>query len=550
MLTIPASDPASVARYTADGWWGTDTLTDVIAGQAATNGNGLAIVDDHGDAMSWQTYDEISDLVAGSIIDAGVARGATIAILLPDGPLMHAAYVGADKAGTVVMALGMRSGEQEILHLLDKTNVAAIVTQETYRDEHTTALVSRLDWGLPSPIHHFVITGPSDNVRITVDGASTTSEVGRTLTETIAARRLGADELFLLNSTSGTTGLPKCVMQTQNRWFYFHHATSTRAGFGPGDVFLSAPPGAFGFGLWGSHIAPTLSGAPCVVMENFSPELAIELIERERATVLLCVATQFIMMLNSPEFDRHDLSSLRVMFAGGEAIPEHRAREFEERTGATTLIIYGSNESGIVSAGQLGDSPEKRFATAGRCIPEMNVRLFTPDGEALGDDATEGVPGCKGPALALGYYEDDEANASLFTADGWLLMGDVVRIDDDGWLNVIGRASDFIVRGGKNISARAVEDEVDTHPAVRIVAVLAIPDEVFGERVAAYVELYDNHSLTHDELREHLEGRGVSKEWIPEHLFVVDALPRSPGGKVAKGQLREDAAEQSEATSG
>src|SRR5690606_21248178 len=130
----------------------------------------------------------------------------------------------------------------------------------------------------------------------------------------------------------------------------------------------------------------------------------------------------------------------------------------------------------------------------------------------------------------------------LFTSDGWMLMGDIVEIDDDGWLSVVGRTSDFIIRGGKNISAPAVEDEVATHPAVSMVAVVPAPDPVFGERVAAYVELKPGTTLDLDGLREHLAARGVSKEWFPEHLFVVDELPRASGGKVAKGDLKKDAA--------
>src|SRR5690606_18920152 len=150
---------------------------------------------------------------------------------------------------------------------------------------------------------------------------------------------------------------------------------------------------------------------------------------------------------------------------------------------------------------------------------------------------------CKGPATTIGYFDDPDANAKLFTDDGWMLMGDVVEIDDDGWLSVVGRTSDFIIRGGKNISAPAVEDEVASHPAVSMVAVVPAPDPVFGERVAAYVELRAGHELDLDALRTHLVERGVSKEWFPEYLFVVDALPRASGGKVAKGDLKKDAAQ-------
>ncbi|MTA77898.1 MAG: AMP-binding protein, partial [Actinobacteria bacterium] len=150
-------------------------------------------------------------------------------------------------------------------------------------------------------------------------------------------------------------------------------------------------------------------------------------------------------------------------------------------------------------------------------------------------------PACRGPATALGYWGDEGANAKLFTDDGWMLMGDIVRIDSAGVLTVIGRTSDFIIRGGKNISAPAVEAEVATHPAVAMVAAVAWPDPVFGERVCAYVELRAGASLTLDELAAHLRERSVSREWWPEQLVVVDALPRSSGGKVAKGDLKADA---------
>ena len=146
-----------------------------------------------------------------------------------------------------------------------------------------------------------------------------------------------------------------------------------------------------------------------------------------------------------------------------------------------------------------------------------------------------------GPAVCLGYWGDEEANTKLYTADGWMLMGDIVEIDAEGELKVVGRTSDFIIRGGKNISAPAVEEEVGTHPAVAMVAAVPVPDPVFGERVAAYVELKPGASLTLEGLVEHLRARGVSKEWFPERLAVLDQLPRSSGGKVAKGDLREDA---------
>jgi acyl-CoA synthetase len=361
---------------------------------------------------------------------------------------------------------------------------------------------------------------------------------------------LGADELFLLNSTSGTTGLPKCVMHTQNRWIAYHRMAVEAGGFGDDEVFMSLLPAPFGFGLWTAHFTPTLLGCPTVVMERFDADVALDLIERERVTVLCCVSTQFIMLLNAQAERPRDLSSLRSMFTGGEAVPYERAAEFEAATGAPVLQFYGSNETGALSRTTASDDRDRRLRTAGRVIEEMQVRLFDPEtGADITGSDRPGRPACRGPVTCLGYWADDAANAELFTDDGWMLMGDIVEIDPDGYLTVVGRTSDFIIRGGKNISAPAVEAEVGTHPAVGMVAAVAWPDPVFGERVCVYVELRAGAVLDLDDLVAHLSARGVSREWFPERLVVVDELPRSSGGKVAKGELRADAARRSEAGS-
>jgi acyl-CoA synthetase len=246
------------------------------------------------------------------------------------------------------------------------------------------------------------------------------------------------------------------------------------------------------------------------------------------------------MMLNSPAVERHDLSSLRILYTGGEMVPYERAKEFEDRTGASVLQFYGSNETGALSCTTPGDPQEKRLRTAGRVIPEMHVRLLDPDD---GHDVTgmdiAGVPAAKGPACCLGYYDDEAGNRALFTADGWMRMGDLVTIDADGYLTVVGRTSDIIIRGGKNISAAQVEDEVASHPAVALCAAVAAPDETFGERVCVFAELRTEwNALSLDDVRAHLEQRGTGKELWPERLVVLDSLPRSSGGKVAKGELR------------
>jgi acyl-CoA synthetase len=167
----------------------------------------------------------------------------------------------------------------------------------------------------------------------------------------------------------------------------------------------------------------------------------------------------------------------------------------------------------------------------------MAVRLF--DGDQDVTESGYGQPACRGPATSLGYLGGTDHD-KLFTSDGWMRMGDICEIDADGYLTVTGRTSDFILRGGKNISATQVEDAVTTHPAIAVAAAVAMPDPVFGEKVCLYTELVDSQTIDLRGLVDHLLALGVSKELLPERLIVVDELPRSSGGKVAKGQLRED----------
>jgi acyl-CoA synthetase len=480
-------------------------------------------------ALDWRGYAERSERFAARLAALGLAPGERVAVMLPDGPGVHVAYVGCEKAGLIVMGIGPRAGREEIRHLLAKSGAVALVSRAAQRELDLRALFAELrDGGLPLREHIVV------EAQLEASGADTLGAAA------LGSRRLGVEDLFLLNSTSGTTGLPKCVTHHQARWFHFHELAIESGELTPSDVFMSVLPAPFGFGLWTAHFTPAALGAPCVLLEKFMPEAALAAIERHRVTVLAAVSTQFIMLLNSPALDRTDLASLRVLYTGGEAVPYERALEWEQRTGSLVLQFYGSNETGALSRTTTRDSQEKRLTSAGRLIDSMRVRLF----DAAGDDVSasgQGIPACRGPLACRGYYDDVAANQKLYTRDGWLLTGDIGRIDADGYLAIVGRTADFIIRGGKNISGPAVEDAVASHPAVALAAAVAWPDAVYGERVCVYAELRAGAALTLEQLTQHLAARGTTREWWPERLVVVDALPRASGGKVAKGELRADA---------
>lgn len=457
-------------------------------------------------------------------------------MLLPDGPGVHAVYLGLERAGLICVGIGARAGGVELEHLLRTTGASVLVTSAEHAGRDMREVVARLRASGVGLRQHWVIDGElAEGESIEIEGQVASLATIGDLDE----RRFGPDDVFFVNSTSGTTGLPKCVIHDQRRWLRFHEFAVAAANLTRDDVFMSVVPAPFGFGLWTAHFTPTLLGAPTVLLPRFSAEEVLEGIERHRVSVLAAVSTQFILMLESPHMDQRDLSSLRVLFTGGEAVPYDRASDFEELTGAAVLQFYGSNETGAVSRTTLADPREKRLRTAGRIIEEMNVRLFDPNGRDV-TSTGRGQPGCKGPTLSRGYWSDDPANRRLIRSDGWMLLGDIVEIDAEGYLRVVGRTDDFIIRGGKNISASAVEEQVATHPSVALAAVVAMPDEVFGERVCVYVELRPGTTLTLESLVVYLKVREISKEYLPERLVIVAALPRGSGGKVAKGELRED----------
>jgi acyl-CoA synthetase len=527
----------------ARGFWTERTLADHVGQWGRSRPDGLAFAGDDS-RITWSEYDRLSTQLAGDLGAAGLRPGDRLATLLPDGPEVHVAYLAAEKAGLVCVGIGFRAGPREIAHLLSQTRASAVLSMAEPGESRAEDVVAAVrSEGRPMGQVVMDVMTPGDPWKpVAVDPPPPGPPTGP---DPVPMPRIGASDLFFLNSTSGTTGLPKCVMHTQNRWAYFHQLAVDAGELTSHDVFCSALPAPFGFGLWTAHFTPTYLGAPCHVRRRFDAESFLDLLAVERVTVLAAVTTQLIMLLNCPAWPGVDLSALRVIFTGGEAVPYDKAAQFEDQTGAKVLQFYGSNETGAASRTTTRDSRWRRLTTAGRVIEEMQVRLLDPvSGQPAAGN--RGQPACRGPATCEGYYNDPAANLELYTDDGWMLMGDLVEVDSDGYLTVVGRTSDIIIRGGKNISATAVEAEVMTHPAVALAAAVAVPDPVFGERVGVYVELRPGAALTLEELRGHLEVRGVTREWFPERLMVVDQIPRSSGGKIAKGELQAEVRARSE----
>ncbi|WP_445169453.1 class I adenylate-forming enzyme family protein [Mycolicibacterium sp. Dal123E01] len=524
-LDAAVTTSTEAAHYRAAGWWSDITLSDCVRRAALSTPDKAAYldftVDGSEQALSWSEFDNAATNLATQLQHAGVSPGDRVAIWHNDNIAIHVLLVAIERCGAVSVGLGARAGVREAAQIMRTAQPSLLISDPAHGAHATEVLAAAPEIPLRA-----VVLGP---------GGLSIDTTRRTAAELLP---VGPDDAFLINSTSGTTGLPKCVVHTQNRWHYFHQKAAANGELTADDVFLPVIPTPFGFGIWTSHTTPIYLGATTVRIERFDAAATCAAIERHRVTVLCCVSTQLMMVLANPAAKEYDLSSLRIVFTGGEPLPYAQAAEFEELTGVTILQFYGSNETGMLSATTVKDSLHHRLRTAGQIVAEMQVRLF--DGDEDVTESGRGQPVCRGPALSLGYLGGTDHD-QLFTKDGWMRMGDICELDRDGYLTLAGRTSDFILRGGKNISAVAVEEVVDTHPAVAVAAAVAMPDPLFGERVCVFAELVNPRAtLELATLVEHLLDQGVSKELLPERLEVLDELPRSSGGKIAKGQLREN----------
>ncbi|MDG3011325.1 acyl--CoA ligase [Rhodococcus sp. D2-41] len=524
---MPAPIPA--APFTDDpmAWTGL-SVSELVRHHAATTPDAPAYLTPDG-ATTWAQYDRTADAVCAALLSLGEVSAA--AVYLPDTAEFHATAVGAYRAGVLAAAIGARSGVAELAHIAAASGATVLVTSRENRGTTATDLAAEL-CARGATVDHLIVI---DADILLVDGEPFEHKEVRHAPQRIFT----VDDVSLLNSTSGTTGRPKLVTQTQRRWTTFAAIACRNAEMGADEVVASFVPAPFGFGLWTAHFLPALLGRPALVMGRFDADGAITLMARHRATVLGAVSTQFRMMLHATGTPLTELTSLRVMFTGGEAVPRAEAQRFELITGAKVLQFYGSNETGAASATTVRDDDETRLTTGGHVIDEMHVRIFDGDREVTGPGIRRGQPAVNGPLGSQGYFGDDGANAELFTDDGWILLGDIVEVDESGRLRVVGRLADLIIRGGKNISAGEVEDHVREHPSVAMVAAVGVPDDVFGERLCVVVTLAAGaEPLTLDQLTGWLRGQGITREYFPEHLMVVDEMPMAPGGKIAKARVR------------
>jgi cyclohexanecarboxylate-CoA ligase len=333
------------------------------------------------------------------------------------------------------------------------------------------------------------------------------------------------EQLGAVLFTSGTSGAPKGVLHTQATLGYKAHLMAGVHGLGPDDCVLMPAPLAHISGLLNGITLPGVVPFRCVLMSRWDPDTALDLIERERVTFMVGPPTFFVSMMHAASFSTERVATLRLVSSGGAGVSEAFVTEATERLGARVKRTYGSTEAPTVATSSPDDSTDDARRHDGRAIGEVELRI-----------AHDGELQVRGPEVCVGYV-DPAQTATAFTGDGWFCTGDLAAIDADGWLEVTGRLTDVVIRGGENISTTEVEQILEAHPEVREAVAVGYPDALMGERVAAFVVATPSFDL--DACRAWFERRGAARFKTPERVIVVDALPVLPSGKPDRARLRE-----------
>ena len=327
--------------------------------------------------------------------------------------------------------------------------------------------------------------------------------------------------------TSGSTGTPKAALHTQRGLAWKARLMTAVHGLGPDDAVLMPAPLAHISGLLNGCLLPRAAGMRAVFMAQWDPDHALHVIERERITFMIGPPTFFVDLMAAPGFSPERVASLRLISSGGAGVTPAFVDRATEAFGCTVKRTYGSTEAPTVTTSHQGDPPERARATDGRVTGEVELRVDRGSGELL----------LRGPELFVGYI-DAEQTAAAHARGGWFRTGDVATVED-GWLTIVGRVKDIIIRGGENIAAAEVESVLEAHPAVRQAVAVGRPDDRLGERVVAFVVTSAQFDLT--ECRAWFAARGVTKFKWPEAVVPLDALPTMAAGKPDRAALKERA---------
>ncbi|HCJ6117454.1 TPA: medium-chain fatty-acid--CoA ligase [Escherichia coli] len=522
------------AAYRQQGLWGDASLADYWQQTARAMPDKIAVVDNHGATYTYSALDHAASCLANWMLAKGIESGDRIAFQLPGWCEFTVIYLACLKIGAVSVPLLPSWREAELVWVLNKCQAKMFFAPTLFKQTRPVDLILPLQNQLPQLQQ---IVGV-DKLAPATSSLSLSQIIADNIPLTTAIPTHG-DELAAVLFTSGTEGLPKGVMLTHNNILASERAYCARLNLTWLDVFMMPAPLGHATGFLHGVTAPFLIGARSVLLDIFTPDACLALLEQQRCTCMLG-ATPFVYdLLNLLEKQPADLSALRFFLCGGTTIPKKVARECQQ-LGIKLLSVYGSTESSPHAVVNLDDPLSRFMHTDGYAAAGVEIKVVNDARKTL-PPGCEGEEASRGPNVFMGYFDEPELTARALDEEGWYYSGDLCRMDEAGYIKITGRKKDIIVRGGENISSREVEDILLQHPKIHDACVVAMPDERLGERSCAYVVLKaPHHSLSLEEVVAFFSRKRVAKYKYPEHIVVIEKLPRTASGKIQKFLLRKD----------
>ena len=534
--------PEELAQlYRRRGYWEDRPLGDAFQECFSNYGDRLAVVD--GD-QRW-TYGELNQAsrrLALNLMDLGVGPLSRVVVQLPNSVEFVLLYFALQRLGAIPLLALPGHREHEIGHYVEFVEAWGYAAPPRFGEFDCVELAGRM-LDSHASLRFMLVAGPAPDRPGFLGLGTLLQREPRSGMADLEGLRIDPGDPCVFQLSGGTTGIPKVIPRTHNDYLFNSRLISQVNDIRGGDKLLISAPIGHNFPLASPGLQGFfLHGAAVVMARSARAASVLPLIEAEAVSHLEIVPAMALAWLHDPLISRHRLTSVRVINSGGQKFQrETKVRTEAAFPKAKVQEVFGMAE-GLLMITRLEDPDDVRLETAGRPIcPDDEVKLVGEDGLPVGSGEI-GELLCRGPYTLRGYYRAPEANRRCFTADGFYCSGDLLRLHPSGNYVVEGRKSDLINRGGEKISAEEVEDMLLSHPLVRNVACVPIPDPILGERMCAFVEPSGRTAPTLTDLTALLSARGLARFKHPERLEVMAALPLSPFGKVQKQVLARRAA--------
>ncbi len=531
-------------EFLNDGFWTKETFYDFWAKNAKEMPDREALVDSKY-RLTWKKAVELVDAMAISWVEMGLEQHSRVIIQSPNSVYGFLARIACERAGLISLTVYPYLRKKELTYMVDRTKASAVIILHTYNKFNYLEMYADLQKEFTHLKNIFLFDDivPADAPEGTLSLTSMVEERAKTPVDTslLEARRFDpVENIAILTTTSGTTGIPKLVEWPPAPRICTSKGRVDIWGLNKNDITMAIAPHAGGAAGTLTYFAAPIAGAKTVMLEEFSPDAALALIEKEKATAIGVVPTHLIRMLEA-DVSKYDLSSLRFIRSAGGYLAPQVAEEAEVAFGASITSDLGTQDMGSVSGCRVDDSKDLRRRTVGRMLPGNKVRLADKENkEKTVPDGEPGILYFRGPHAPAGYYRDEELTSTVFDKDGWTTTEDIVKFDQ-GCLWILGRAKDMIIRGGQNIYPAEVEGLLNDHPSVASVAIVGYPDREMGEKCAAYVIPKAGEKFDFQTMVDHLKSKDIAMFKLPEHLEVVDEFPAvGDSGKINKETLKKD----------